>query len=55
MYLLIKIWRQKSSNVKLMENNDWEITALKNNDHKPVIIGRPLFSLKNNVPENRGR
>ena len=43
---------KKSSNMKLMENNNWEITVSKNNDQKPVINGQPLFSLRNNIPEN---
>ena len=46
---------KKSSNVKLTENNDWEIMVSKTNDRKPVIIGRPLFSLRTNGPENSGR
>ena len=34
-----------------MENNDWKI----NNYVEPVINGQPLFSLRNNIPENTGR
>ena len=41
--------------VKLMEINDWEMTVPKNNGRKPVINGRPLFRLRNNVPESSGR
>ena len=40
--------------MKLTENNDWEITVQENNDRKPVINGRPLFSLRNNGPESSG-
>ena len=31
-------------NILLTENNDWGITALKNNNLKPFIDGQPLFS-----------
>ena len=45
---------KKSTNMKLMENNNWEITVLKNNNPKPVINGRPLSSLRNNGPKSSG-
>ena len=45
---------KKSSNLKLMEINDWEITVSKTNDQKTVINGQPLFSLRNNGPKNSG-
>ena len=45
---------KKSSNMKLKENNDWEIMVSKTNDRKPVINGKPLFSLRNNGPESSG-
>ena len=31
------------------------ITVSKTNDWKPIINGRPLFSLRNNGPESSGR
>ena len=46
---------KKSSNIKFTENNDWVIMVLKTNDQKPVINGRPLFSLRNYGPESSGR
>ena len=46
---------KKSSIAKLMENNDWEITVSETNGQKPIINGRTLFSLRNNVPESSGR
>ena len=46
---------KKSSIAKLMENNDWEITVSETNGRKPIINGRPLFSLRNKVPESSGR
>ena len=45
---------KKSIIVKFTENSDWEMTVLKNNGQKPVINGRPLFSLRNNVHESSG-
>ena len=45
---------KKSSNMKLTENKDWEITVSKTKDQKPVINGRPLFSLRNNGSESSG-
>ena len=46
---------KKSSVLKLADNNDWEMTLPKYKDWKPVIKGRPLFSLRNNVPESSDR
>ena len=34
-----------------MENIDWEIRALKNNDLKVISNGNPLFIFQNNDPE----
>ena len=45
---------KKSPNMKLTENKDWEIAVAKTNDQKPVINGRPLFSLRNNGSESSG-
>ena len=45
---------KKSIIVKFTENSDWEMTVLKNNGQKPVINGRPLFSLRNIVHESSG-
>ena len=41
--------------MKLTENKDWEMTVPKNNSRKLVINGRPLFRLRNNIPESSGR
>ena len=38
-----------------MENNDWEMTVLENNDIEPVINGQTLFILRKNGPDNNGR
>ena len=38
-----------------MENIDWEIRALKNNDLKVISNGNPLFIFQNNDPENNTR
>ena len=46
---------KKSSVLKLADNNNWEMTLPKYKDWKPVIKGRPLFSLRNNVPESSDR
>ena len=45
---------KKSINMKINENNDWEIMVSKNNDRKLIINSRPLFSLRNNGPESSG-
>ena len=46
---------KQSRNINLTENNDWEITVLKNNDLETFINGQPLFIWRNNGPDNNGR
>ena len=46
---------KQSRNVILTENIDWEIKKSNNNKLKAVINGQPLFSLRNNGPDNNGR
>ena len=46
-----KVWLTIGLKSTFFTNNSVE----KNNDLKRVINGQPLYSLRNNIPENTGR
>ena len=46
---------EKSVNILLTKNNNWEITMSKNNNQKAIINWQPLFNFRNNGPQKTGR